>query len=121
MALIVVHLSKHQHILSLTYFLAAVAEQVLVHRLVAILVIELGAHGVASGGDGQQLLYVTDRRPPVALLGPHPELQPHISSPSWVTLWCQEPLSQMSMESQRYEYLWSLNVTKCLLSLTLNW
>ena len=98
MAFIVVHLSKHQHIL-FTYLLSSVTEQVLVHRLVAILVVELGAHGGASAGNGQQLLYVTDRRPPVALLGPHPELQPHISSPSWVTLWCQEPLSQMSMES----------------------
>ena len=81
---------------SLTYLLAAVTEEVLVHRLVAILVVELGAHGVAGAGNGQQLLDVTDRRPPVALLGPHPELQPHISSPSWVTLWCQEPLSQIS-------------------------
>ena len=74
MAFIVVHLSKHQHIQPLTYLLSAVAEQVLVHRLVAILVVELGAHGVAVTGDGQQLLYVTDRRSPVVLLGPHPEL-----------------------------------------------
>ena len=106
MAFIVVHLSKHQHIL--TNLLPAVAEQVLVHRLVAILVVELGAHGVAGAGDGQQLLDVTDRRPPVALLGPHPELQPHISSPSWVTLWCQEPLSQMSMESHKTQRCMSI-------------
>ena len=71
----------------LTYFLSAVAEQILVHRLVAILVVELGGHGVAVAGDGQELcLDVTDRpRPPEALLGPHPGLQPHIPASSWVT------------------------------------
>ena len=97
-----VHLSKHQQ--SLTYLLAAVAEQVLVHRLVAVLVIELGAHGGAVAGNGQQLLDVTDR-PPVALLGPHPGHEPHIPSPSWVTLWSQEPRSQVSAkrESRRFE------------------
>ena len=102
MAFIVVNLSKHQQ--SLTYLLAAVAEKVLVHRLVAVLVVELGAHGGAVAGDGQQLLDVTDGSP-VVLLGPHPGLQPHIPSPSWVTLWCQEPRSQVSgkRESRRYE------------------
>ena len=66
----------------LTYFFAAVAEQVLVHRLVAVLVVELGGHGVAVAGDGQEVLDVTDRRPPVELLGPHPGPRPHIAS-SW--------------------------------------
>ena len=66
----------------LTYFFAAVAEQILVHRLVAVLVVELGSHGVAVAGDGQEVLDVTDRRPPVELLGPHPGPRPHIAS-SW--------------------------------------
>ena len=69
----------------LTYFLSAVAEQVLVHRLVAILVVELGGHGVAVAGDGQELCLDVTVCPPEALLGPHPGLLPHILASSWVT------------------------------------
>ena len=100
---------------NLTYFFSAVAEQVLVHRLVAVLVVELGGHGVAVAGDGQEVLDVTDRRPPVELLGPHPGPRPHIAS-SWVTLWCREP----DVKSQGL-----VSVTQCLAvslsSPTLSW
>ena len=62
---------------TLTDFFLAVAEEVLVQGLVPVLVVELG--GVR--GHGGHVLDVTDC-PPVELLGSHPGLPAHISSPS---------------------------------------
>ena len=90
----------------LTYFLSAVAEQILVHRLVAILVVELGGHDVAVAGDGQELCLNVTSCPPEALLGPHPGLQPHIFASSWVT---SEGLVTIPDSGSL-----SLSVTRCL-------
>ena len=80
------------HIKVLTYLLSAVAEQVLVHRLVAVLVVELGGHDVAVAGEGQELCLDVTVRPPEPLLGPHPGLLPYILASSWVTSECRGPV-----------------------------